>query len=472
MGAEPKPERQADVGVAGNRRSPDPMGPFTALPTSLTRVPDPPAIPGGQDYGPVGAPGLTPQSCRLTLVTFVPYMTHGPTTRDCSFADLELAALEDLWLWDYSDALKARLRKRLPHRSARIVSSDHGLPPLIESSGELPHGLAVLDIWSFGAGLATFVDHVTVTDTMTWEMLRKTVTSETTKQRSLERTTLLVATASDPLAPDHAGQELLAVKKVEPLWAQQMLVVEARQPVDAQTLEDVASTLTPDGEQLKISTDRGSACLWLGVQACVVTNQGATELRDALARVVATQTVIWAAAIDFHVRLGTMLEKDPRQLSLKELEDRSMDLLVVFERVQQFRAEIEMIPLHLDVADKTVWDRVNEVWRLNDQLSSLDTSLNAVEHVYAHSANMLTARQGRFLNGVVLAVTMLSLATFGLTVWDFTQKGFDPFDRISLVVVLVAVVSSALLFFIVWRKSSGTGLPRWSRSVRTSSASG
>ncbi|MGD9991297.1 hypothetical protein [Pseudonocardia sp.] len=227
-------------------------------------------------------------------------------------------------------------------------------------------------------------------------------------------------------------------------------------------MDGIARVLSPDGEPLPDTAGPGVAAARLGVEACVVTHRSVTATWDALVRVIAAQTAIWAAVLDFDFQLATMLDRNPRKLSLHELEERSTDLLTLYERVQRFRAEIEMIPLHLTGRDQTIWNRVNDVWRLNDQLSSLDTGLGVCEHVHAHTTTSLTTRQGRFLNGVVLAVTMLSLATFGLTAWDFTQKNFDAFHWVSLVVVAASLVVSVVLFLRVWTRATGR-VPPWTR---------
>ena len=294
------------------------------------------------------------------------------------------------------------------------------------------------------------MNRIAVADIATWEELRRGITGVVTKQAFLARAEQLIAAA---VRASNAGPVVIGGQDAgPPLWTQEIIVVEAGRHVDVDSLDDVARRLTADGQRLRAETEAGGASLRLGIEACVVSNPDAVELRDALARVVATQTAVWAAAIDFDRLLGTLLrQEDARRLSLQHLVDRSMDLLAVFERVQRFRAEIEIIPLHLAARDKEVWTCVNAEWTLSDQLSSLDTKLNAVEHVYEHVANAMHARRGRFLNNVVLAITMLSLATFWLTVWEFTQKRFDPFDWISAVVALVAVVLSGILFSAVWR---------------------
>ena len=426
----------------------------------------------GLSRGLVHAQMLAPDACQITLVTFVPFLTGGwieePTPKDGAGPhssigrNLRIAGdppvdpaflplLEDLRLWAYSDTLNAQLRVRLPHRVTRTSRACHDLSPLPElRAGEWQDAVSLLDIWNFGVGLATFVNRIAVTDIATWEELRRGITGVVTKQAFLARAEQLIAAA---VRASNAGPVVIGGQDAgPPLWTQEIIVVEAGRHVDVDSLDDVARRLTADGQRLRAETEAGGASLRLGIEACVVSNPDAVELRDALARVVATQTAVWAAAIDFDRLLGTLLrQEDARRLSLQHLEDRSMDLLAVFERVQRFRAEIEIIPLHLAARDKEVWTCVNAEWSLSDQLSSLDTKLNAVEHVYEHAANAMHARRGRFLNNVVLAITMLSLATFWLTVWEFTQKRFDPFDWISAVVALVAVVLSGILFSAVWR---------------------
>lgn len=432
---------------------------------------------------------LSPHDCTVTLVTFVPFLiefrpeepslddragSYPPSGRRLDVGERVetalLSLLDDLELWAYSETLDAQLRARLPRRVLRIFPQSADLPPPPElTSGAWHDGVALLDLWNFGVGLATFVDRIAATEKATWEQLRSGITSVETKRTFLARAAQLVAAADgESGAPVVVASDADGPQTGTPLWVQEMLLVEAGRFVDLDALDDVARRLTADGERLRPATDPGGASLRLGMEACVVSNPGAVELRDALGRVVGTQTAVWAAVIELDRTLGTWLEPEAgRLLSLQDLEDRSTQLLAVFERVQRFRSEIEIIPLHLGARDKAVWTCVNEEWTLGAQLSSLDTKLNAVEHVYTHRANALTAQRARVLNNVVLAITMLSLATFWVTAWEFVQKRFDPFDWVSALVVLVAVVSSGLLFYVVWTLSNRAPLCRvFRRSAR------
>lgn len=373
-----------------------------------------------------------PHDCRVTLMAFVPFVVDGwvPPAHPGPVPDVP--APGDLRLWPYAEPLRARLRDRLPHRAARLGVGDGG---------------ALVDIWSFGIGHTTFVDVHTPGPATGWDELREDVARERSRESLLARAASITT-------------GITAARVGEPLWAQRMLLVETPPGTGVDTMERIGRTLSPDGEPLEGTAGPAGASIRLGVEACVVTQRSETSTWDALARVIAAQTAIWAAVLDVDFQLAAMLDRDPRKLSLHELEERSTHLLTVYERVQRFRAEIEMIPLHLTGLDQEIWNRVNDVWRLNEQLSSLDTSLAVCEHVHTHTATSLTTRQGRFLNGVVLAVTMLSLATFGLTVWDFTQKNFDAFHWVSMVVVVASVVVSVVLFQRVWSRATGRHLRR------------
>lgn len=416
---------------------------------------------------------LAPHECTIMLVTFVPFLTgrrseelpsgeqastHPSASRRLRTVEGRtvdrtfLPLLADLELWAYAETFKDQLRERLPCRTVRIspaidLPPVSGLPPGAEQDA-----LALLDLWSFDVGLATFAHRITVDETATWEQLRSDITSAKTKTAFEERAAQLVAAARASGVAVLAEGDADVQHPGTPLWAQEMLVVEAGREVGLDALDDVARRLSGDGERLLSEADRADVALRLGIEACLVSNPGALALRNALGRVVAAQTAIWAAAIDLDRLLGTLLGQEGiRGLTLQDLEERSIRLLNVFERVQRFRSEVDIVPLHLAAQDKMVWTRVNEEWSLGDQLSSLDTKLNAVDHVYTHLANALTARRARALNGVVLAITTLNFAAFVVTAWEFVQKRFDPFDSVSLLVVLGALVLSALLF---WAASS------------------
>jgi hypothetical protein len=136
----------------------------------------------------------------------------------------------------------------------------------------------------------------------------------------------------------------------------------------------------------------------------------------------------------------------------------SLKLLDVFEEVQRFRADTEMVPLHLAAPDRELWGCMSDEWGLGQQLASLDVKLSAVEHVYEHLTNTMMAKQSEFLNKVVLAITMLSLATFCLAVWEFTRKDFTRFDWGSALVVIVALVVAAGLYYVVgWYSGRSIG---------------
>lgn len=320
----------------------------------------------------------------------------------------------------------------------------------------------LLDIWNFGVGLVTFIRYVDVAEQETWEGLRRSLTSLDTKRAYMKRAADAVSTMTSATGPPPNGAGNFDLDGAgEPLWAQQLLIVEARHHAEFKSLDAAACTLTSNGELLKEPKRSYDTSLRVGIEVCIAHNPEALPLRGSVARVVAAQTAVWAAAIELDRLLDNLLQRDGSELrrisSLGELEDRSLKLLDMFEYVQRFRNNVEAIPIHLGIPEKTVWMCINKEWLIDKQLLSLDKDLNAVEHVYGHLINIMTTRQARFLNNVVLAVTMLSLATFLVTAWDFTHKRFDPFSLVSEAVALVSLIFSGLRFFVVRRLSSGIG---------------
>lgn len=404
---------------------------------------------------------LMPHECRITVVTFVPFLGPHAVSGLAPVHGDHAALLAELELWGcYTDKVTAELREHLPHRRARAIPDgprsrvDLGL-------GEWVSEHALLDVWSVGVGMATFVDRLRIDDGVSWAELHRVLAGCAAKELALARTTGLGAGRVDgPPRPSEHGEP------GAPLWAQQMIVVEARREVGEQELDAVADVLTAGGPRLPIPVGTADAVLRLGYEACVVSNPGVVAVCDALARVVATQTAIWAATIDLDRLLKATLDaEDAQGLPLKKLEQRSRDLLRDYQRVQRFRAEIDVIDIHLATWDKMVWQAVCTQWPLDDQVASLTAKLDAVGHVYRNLADVLITRQARFLNNVVLAVTSLSLATFFLTVVEFVRKRFDPLDWVSVVIAVAAVAISILAFVVAWvsgrqRVSGRLGLRR------------
>ncbi|HEX8759255.1 MAG TPA: hypothetical protein VF734_04595 [Pseudonocardiaceae bacterium] len=124
------------------------------------------------------------------LVTFVPFLTGrrpeelsldepadahpsaGPRLRTVEGRAVDrtfLPPLADLELWAYSETFKDQLRERLPRRTVRI-SPPADLPPVPGlPAGAEQDDLALLDLWNFDVGLATFVHRIAVDETATWE---------------------------------------------------------------------------------------------------------------------------------------------------------------------------------------------------------------------------------------------------------------------------------------------------------------
>jgi hypothetical protein len=411
----------------------------------------------------VQAQPLLGDSWSVTLIAFVPFLTRGFSPDSGSGFPQDAsgsgggapslgALIEELHLWGYSQDVNERIRMHMPHR-VFARAGDHAAIDVVAFDGcSWREDSSRVEFWDVEVGLVSLVYHLDSVKNVGWSQVRASVGNKDSKRAILNRAAELIDAYSASSSARPAADGSYSFEPATPLWVQEMIVVEPHDHQSPALLDGIASQLTGQGARLDPGEHSGGYSLRLGIEACVVGNPDAGELRDALGRVVATQTVVWAAAIDFDFRLWRLLRVDgapSRYLPLEAVQNKSLELLDVFERVQRFRMDVEIIPLHLADPDRPIWECVNERWGLNRQLASLDAKLNAVEHVYEHLTNIMTAAQARFLNEVVLAITMLSLATFFLTVWEFTQKRFDPFEMISAAVVLTAVIFSALLFYAI-----------------------
>jgi hypothetical protein len=415
---------------------------------------------GGEHHG-ESAETLLSSECNVFLVAFTPFLAPEShlvgsggqvgaraRSRTPSPSSAFPSLLEDPHLWGYSDAVNERLRQSLPHSVSRVGVDLEGNQETLAFQGLTWHEEACqIDLRSVDVGLVTLVYRLRAETDTDWRRIRDSVASREAKQQLLNRSRRtidhLLRGASDVDAESHS------FPPGEPLWVQEMLVVEAGDHRPVEVLDTVACELTNSGTPLHPGGNFTTCGLRVGEEACLVVGPGGSDMRDALGRVIAAQTVVWAAAIEFDFHLADLLRSDissdPRT-PLQGAREQSLELLTVFERVQRFRTDVDVIPLHLASQDRAVWRTLTEEWSLSSQLASLDAKLGAVEHAHAHLASVMSDAQSSFLNRVVLAITTLSLATFWLSVWEFTQKRFDPFFWVSAVVVAVAVLFSVTLF--------------------------
>jgi hypothetical protein len=394
------------------------------------------------------APADGPCDDTVSLVVFVPcrITKRGPVTANGRPAERSVDEnrdhlLDELRLWDYSPSLKAELREILPHRLTTLSVPPDAAPKLPAVDGCVWRAetcrLERWDIDGIGLGAVRYV--LVAGRGVTWRQVGDSVLAGEVQQQLFAEIEKLFLTRPP-----------LAATECTPLWVQAMFVVRPvdRRPLDQ--LHEIADALTHGGERLRWNDEEPDEVLWVGDMVCAVSRDGTLELTEALGRVIAAQTATWAAAIDLERQLSGILKggsSEADTLPLNQLEERGFEVLGEYDRVQRFRAGVDSVSVHLALPDREVWERVDDVWPLKSQLGLLDLKIKAAEHVYGHMATTLATRQARFLNGVVLGVTCLSLATFLLTVWQFTRTRFDRFDVISLGVAVLAGCLAAAFYY-------------------------
>lgn len=159
------------------------------------------------------------------MVTFVPFLRPSAVSGMAQVDGGHAPLLADLALWGYSDQLTDQLREHLPHRAARVVVAKGGSHQAMQELGlgDWEAELALLDVWSFGVGMVTFVDRLRAVDDVSWSQVREDLTSNAAKQLWLTRATGLgagpVGGRPRPSVREDAGA---------PLWTQQMIECRCR----------------------------------------------------------------------------------------------------------------------------------------------------------------------------------------------------------------------------------------------------
>ncbi len=434
--------------------------------------------------GEIRAPqGCEPRDCDVLVVAMIPFLTgrwhdsstapllaegrrvelpdaldDATSTRAAAYA-LE-QVLSDVKLWGYSDKVKQQIRRNLPHRTHRVEPPTAALPALPPVGGANWIGsMFTVDFWDVGVGLAMLAYQLSAAET-SWTEVRQSIASDGTKAVLLDGTTRAVtAMTGEDDTSALFGNETHFAAPGSALWVQELLVVEVGERVSGDCLDEIARFLTRDGGRLEPRTKSADEVMWLGVEACWVRNPDAPDTAGALARVLSTQTAVWAAVMELDHLLSVRLRAAGSEsgTTLQQLDERQHELLRVYESVRRFRADADVMPLHLDVRDRELWTAIDREWPLGDQLSALDTRLAAVEHVYRHLTDARAAEFARRINGIVLAITFVSFAAFMLAAYEFLRTPVEPISWPHSVAVLVVVIAITIGVYFAFQ--------RWARDA-------
>ncbi len=310
-----------------------------------------------------------------------------------------------------------------------------------------------IEFWNIGVGLATLVYQLDASPGTTWTDVRGGIASDDVKRRLLTGTSKVVETlpAQDDTSGWFGTETHLAGPGVA-LWVQELLVVETKSQVADDSLDLIARLLTQDGASLEPRTNAAAVAMRLGVEASCVRTADASDTVAAFARVLASQTALWAAVMELDHLLTLRLRSadDDAEATLHQLAERELELLRVDEWARRFRADVDVTPLHLDVLDKELWKSIDREWPLRDQLTALDTRLRAVERVYQHLTNSRSAKVAKRISGIGLAIAFVSFAAFMLSAYEFLRTPLEPIEWPHTVAALALVVTITLGLYVAF----------------------
>jgi hypothetical protein len=363
----------------------------------------------------------------------------------------QAAEADDLVLQKYVGAYGTELKGLVPRR---ILSSEVDAHRIEVAAGEDSAGWepiqASIDVWNLGVGMVTVVYRVRAV-TSDW----KALLGELDRKREAIRegaSTVAIETG------EAIGNQLnLSSSAFDPLWMYVVLLIKAPDGATEADLDPLASALSYEGLQAKLVPARSGAVVRVYFNACAAFVQAESEVGVAAARVTGALNAIWAAAVDFDRRLLNHLPTQASQqpATLKQLENKSNELLDLYQRVQGFRTLVGTLPVHLGMLDTPLWDVVAEKWRLESLLNGLGARFDALDHVNTHRVQAVSDRSARRLNIIVLVFTVASLVTFGTAVIAFTQTALTSPQSASLEWLGVLVVFTGVVGLLAWRGVRG-----------------
>jgi hypothetical protein len=437
---------------------------------------------------------LPPSAVRTRVIVHAPFLPveavgqgHPPTPEDIELLQARLAQQASGWsapskngrhsveqlrgepeLQRYAPTLSSELGRYLPHRLAErwlqvsreeLHSEEKRLKESTATSWT--HLATVADIWGVGVGLLTSVYQVDASPDLSWSEFGLAIYESCRLIDELRRE-FVIETANDLMRVLAQSPELRRISRTrnfeqaaELLWKHVLILCELPDTAGPQQRGEVTGILVPDGDPCSLPLKAQA------VELCVGTSASAASI----ARLLGVLNVIWAASLDFDRILFRELRAFGlgRHMGLEALEAKTLELMTLYERVQEFRSAVDHTTVHLTRLDEAIWRGVGERWGQQAQLDALDKKLQALQNVYRHLVTSLDTRRSRRLNDIVLAFTIAAAVTLGLSLADFFGEYLRKlfWVKATLVIVLMgaAVAVGLLIRRVLRRESFGDRVP-------------
>jgi hypothetical protein len=262
-------------------------------------------------------------------------------------------------------------------------------------------------------------------------------------QRHLEQQRRSASSAAEP------GNDCLT-GNADPLWVHDAIVFLADGNYDRHERDDaIATYLTDGGMSHTLHLEGQRLPLRLGLSACLFAGEQSSF--EAAERMFETHGAIWAAAIDYDLRLNSVLSSPlvinaPLSRVEQELEE-----LGRFQRaVSNFNASFSNAQAHLGWADQQLWKALYTSWALEAQLKALDGKLSAIKTSYSELATRVSTRRSRRLADFLILFTFLSAVSAAASITNFIRLNPSEENPSNTVLLLLYVAIAAALAGALW----------------------
>jgi hypothetical protein len=198
--------------------------------------------------------------------------------------------------------------------------------------------------------------------------------------------------------------------------------------------------------------------------SCIVTPDTNGPAVPLTLRLLAVHHVCWSAALI----LDSTLNRELHSVSLMDrvapeaLERQATRVLEKYLRVRRFRLGYGSVEAHLDHAAARLWKGIEEAWRFECVLHSVDERLDFVRTLHGQLQARLQDGRARLLNEVVLIFTFFNLFSFSIAALTFAELP-SVFARLAPMCAMILLLGVNLTAYFWFRRRYNAPPQGWKR---------
>jgi hypothetical protein len=234
------------------------------------------------------------------------------------------------------------------------------------------------------------------------------------------------------------------------LWVTPFYICAAGSGAGYLERHEIASLIAVNGTDV-IMEEYPETAVRLARFSCIVTDDTSNPAVPLTLGLLSTHHVCWSAALILDATLNRELESVGLEDRLvpEALERQATRVLNAYLRVRKFRLGYGSVEAHLDTAAARLWKGVEEAWRFERVLQSVDERLDFVSTLHGQLQARLQDGRARLLNEIVLIFTFFNLFSIAIAALTFAGLPtiFARIAPISAMALLLGVNIAAYAWF-------------------------